>query len=243
MPTEPNVPGNEPVGLSPEAYLEALRFALRREIRGRTVADMRELTDSWTFDGVDPFEPLTNGGWRAIRWDYPDWHSIAGDLSTQLGAVLDGEDWAVKLKDLHVDLACYVGYVALELSAHHDPLYDLVHGAVFRPIIVAARKKVEPTLFRRYLIGLFDRRNTLDKRALNHAEHVHATALGVALGSEFDPAIGQQVRWVRGWLGQRQASGAARFRDMVPANRRSLWTTAIEASGDDARAWAEIFMK
>lgn len=243
MDPRPTVPADEPVGLPPDAYLAMLRLSLRRELRGRTVDVMRELTDSWVFDGVDPFEPLSNGGWRTIRWDYPEWHSIAGDLSTTLAAVVDGDDWAVRLKDLPADLACYVGYVALELSAHHDPLYDVLHGAVFRPLIVAARKKVEPTLFRRYLIGLFDRRNTLDKRALNHEEVVQMTALGVALGSTKDPVLGQQVRWIRGWLGQRLTSGTARFRDIVPSSQRSLFATAVEASAGDVQTWVATFMK
>jgi len=141
------------------------------------------------------------------------------------------------------DLACYVGYVALELGAHHDPLYDVLHGAVFRPLIVAGRKKVEPTLFRRYLIGLFDRRSTLDKVALHHTELVQTTTLGVALGSAKDPVIDQHVRWVRGWLGQRLTSGITRFRDMVPADRRQLWNEAVVGTADDSQAWVEIFMK
>ncbi len=239
MSATPSVPSNEPVGLSPEAYLAALRGALRRELRGRTIDEMRELTDAWTFDGVDPFEPLSNDGWKALRWNYPEWHSIAGDLSTHLAAVLDGDDWAVRLNDIPADLACYVGYVALELSVHHDTLYGLLPEAVFRPLIVSARKKAKPTLFRRYLIGLFDRRNTLDKQALNHSELVHTTALGVALGSAKDPTVGRQVRWVRGWLGQRLSSGTTRFCDVLPAARRHLWTEAVEASADDARTWAE----
>lgn len=243
MPIKPNQPAMVPAGLSSEAYLAELRDALRSELRGEVIGELRGGIDEWNFGGIDPFEPLTNRGRRTISWDYPEWHSISGDLLSQLESTVVGDDPRISLKELPAELACYMGYVALELCAHHDPLYDLLHRAVFLPLIVAGRKKTEPTHYLRYLIGLFDRRDTLDQRAITHAELVQTMAFGIALGSADDPVIGHRVREIRLWLQQRITSAEGCFRETVPASWRPLWTAAVAASSHDAQAWMHTVMK
>ncbi|MGP1272933.1 MAG: hypothetical protein ACTS22_06335 [Phycisphaerales bacterium] len=205
--------------------------------------DLREFTDEWIFEGIDAFEPLKNPGRRTLPWELPDWHSISFDLIMRLNEIVEGSDTRIRLKKLPAELACYIGYVALEFNTRQDPLYDLVGRAVVLPLVVAARKDTELLLFRRYLIGLFDRKGTFDPDALNYDELVSTTALGAALGSSGDSLIGSRVRDLRVWLDRRASTGEARFRDWVNSESRPLWLEAAEAAPSDARAWAASFMR
>lgn len=245
MSLEPRQPTNGSAGLSPEAYLAELRISLRHEVRGEAIEELRERIDVWVIDGVvDPFEPLTNQGRRAISWNEADWVDICSNLSVLLWWIIDNApSRCVPFEKLPPDLACYFGLIVLELNTQHDPLFDHLDEAVVLPLVVAAMKKIEPRLFRRYLIGVFDRREVLDENALNYGKLVWMTALGSALGAADDPVIGHRVREVRLWLDQHGASGEAHFRDMVPARCRPLWTSAVQESPADAQAWAQTFMK
>jgi len=252
----PTGPTDESAGLSPEAYLDTVREALRPRRYRKLIEELRESCDFWILGPgtIDPCEPLTNRGRRTIDWPSPGWNSISSDLMGPLRWVVEGIDLGDRFQPMPPELAGYIAFVYLELCARESPAHDHWEDAIVHTLVLAARRGERPDLFRRYLIGWHDRAGTHpwnrempfyaddDEYANDAAHHV---ALAIALGSADDPLIGPRVRAMRAWLDRDAAQGGRRFRlvmqyggDALPA----LWREVVAASAPDAIAWGRSFV-
>ena len=223
--------------LRPEEFLEHLRAANRRLLRGDAVSDLRCSCYEWTIGGgrIDPIEPLTNPGRRTIPWPSDTWSSITTDLLGVLRRAAEGES-----ESLPAALAEYAAFVHLELAAIEDPPQGIRTEAFVLPLIIAARDRASSTAFRRYVLGWLARAGTLP---WNDPEMTFAASLVVALGSMDDAAIGACIKTVRPGLDDDGRSGRRRFGEVVRPDHRELWHRAASASAPDAAAWAKGFMR
>ncbi|MEO0482029.1 MAG: hypothetical protein AAF138_00195 [Planctomycetota bacterium] len=246
-------PPAEPAPLAPESYLQAIRDALSHR-RYRTLIDeLRNACDDWTIGSgtTDPCEPLTNRGRHRIDWRRPTWDSISSDLMGPLRWTVERIDLGKPFKQMPIEMAGYVAFVYLELCAIEEPAHDEWETAVAHPLVIAARRRERPDLFRRYLLGWYDRagalpwnRDTAFDEGFEHYcnDAAHHAALAVALGSAEDPLIGTRVLEVRAWLDRDPSLGKKRFRDITRHGDkplRQLWMEIASASSPDAAAWAE----
>lgn len=223
--------------LRPEEFLEHLRAASRCVLRGDAVSDLRCSCDEWTIGGgrIDPIEPLSNRGRRAVGWPTDTWSSISTDLLGALRRAAEGESEA-----LPTSLAEYAAFVHLELAAIEEPPMGSRPEAFVLPLIIAARERVSSTEFRRYALGWRTRAGSLP---WNNPEMALAASLLVALGSSDDAVIGAWVRRAREGLEDDERSGRRRFREFVRSQHRELWRRAARASAPDAAAWAGGLMR
>ncbi len=221
--------------LRAEEFLEYLRAASRRLLRGDAVSDLRCSCDEWAIGGsrIDPIEPLSNPGRRAVAWPVDTWSSISTDLLGSLERAAEDES-------LPAALAEYTAFVHLELAAIEDPPLGTRTEAFVLPLIIAARQRVSSTEFRRYALGWRTRAGLLP---WNDPEMALAASLVVALGSMDDAVIGSRVKMVREGLDDDGRSGRRRFHDVMRSDHREMWRRAASASTTDAAAWAKGFMR
>jgi hypothetical protein len=229
--------GLHSAALGPEEFLEHLRAASRRLLRGDAASDLRCSCDEWTIGGgrIDPIEPLTNRGRPTITWPHDAWSSISTDLLGALDrSANDGTD------ALPAALAEYAAFVHLEFAAAHDPPLGSRAEAFVLPLVIASREGASSTEFRRYALGWRARAGSLP---WNAPEMDRAASLAVALGSTGDAVIGESVTRIRAVLDEEKRSGGPCFGDLVGSDARELWIRAASASAPDAAAWARDFMR
>ena len=236
--------------LSPEDYLTHLRVAINPKRNRKLIEALRETCDAWTIDspGADPCEPLVNKGRQTFEYPDDHWEEMGFELSVMLrSTVIEGSDLYMTPDQMTHDVAAYVGAMNLELAAKREPMHS-TEPAVFLPLLVAARTDADPTAFRRYLLGWYDGPGGLHWNFDEYSPALgtnlsHTVALALALTSERDPAIGDRVPKIRGWLDHGKTNGTGRFVDIVHKDDRRHWHEIIAASADDAKSWAEAFLK
>lgn len=211
-----------------------------RTVRSDAFERFRESGDSLTFDGIDPCEPLTNRGRRVLSWSSCDWSSLSWEMLLAVEASIKGSEHSVPFEEMPPELAAYAGFVHLELCVRGDPIHGEDDGAILLPLLVAARKNIDPRSFRRYLLGWLERAQSIDRMVDSDGKHdlVRLAEFAVALGSASDSLIGDDVLAIRRRFEDEIATGATRFRDFVSPDERPDWCEVVSASTSDAREWA-----